>query len=56
MRYGKKTCSAERLPAEQVESAVLDSLVETYQRTELFDQAIAAVAERRDVPRAQHTE
>ncbi|MBC8090609.1 MAG: recombinase zinc beta ribbon domain-containing protein [Pseudonocardia sp.] len=43
-RYGPDACPAERLPADQIEHAVLYALLDTYQRTELVDEAAAAVA------------
>jgi site-specific DNA recombinase len=45
-RYGPKACSAERLPADQLETAVLRALLETYRRADLLTQAIAGAAER----------
>lgn len=47
MRYGKKTCPSQRLSADQLEQSVLEALLETYQRSDLFEQAIAEVARRR---------
>ncbi|TQN32638.1 site-specific DNA recombinase [Haloactinospora alba] len=47
LRYGKKTCSSQQFPADQLERAVLEALLETYQRTDLFEEAIAEVARRR---------
>lgn len=37
-----ETCHAERLPADEVDDAVLDALLATYERSELFEEAIAA--------------
>jgi site-specific DNA recombinase len=45
-RYGTKYCGAERLPAEELDAAVLDALVCTYDRTDLFDKAVAAARRR----------
>jgi site-specific DNA recombinase len=39
-RYGTATCPAERLPAEQLEPAVVDALLETYQRHDLIDRPL----------------
>lgn len=36
-RYGTKFCDAERLPAEELDAAILDSLLHVYERTDLFD-------------------
>ncbi len=41
-RYGTKYCAAERLPAEELDAAVLDALLHTYERTDLFDKAVAS--------------
>ena len=41
-RYGTKYCYAERLPAEELDAAVLASLLSTYERTDHFDKAVAA--------------
>ncbi len=43
-RYGADACPAERLPADQVEQAVLGALVDTYRRTDLIHEAVTAVA------------
>jgi len=43
-RYGADACPAERLPADQVEQAVLGALVDTYRRTDLIYEAVTAVA------------
>jgi site-specific DNA recombinase len=41
-RYGTNTCPAGRLRADLLDQAVIDTLVETFQQTDLFEQAIAA--------------
>ena len=41
-RYGSTTCDSERLPADEVEQAVLDALVTTYERHDLIEEAVAA--------------
>jgi site-specific DNA recombinase len=46
-KYGTHSCNAERLPAEQLDQAVIDALLTTYQNVGLFEKAVAAVAERR---------
>ena len=53
-RYGTKFCAAERLPAEDLDAAVLDALVCTYERTDLFDKAVSAARRRARVERANH--
>jgi site-specific DNA recombinase len=45
-RYGKNTCPSERLPADTLDAAVLDSLLATYQEAGLFEQALAGLADR----------
>src|SRR6266498_801343 len=41
-RYGTQTCPAERLRADLLDQAVIDALLETFQQSDLFEQAIAA--------------
>jgi site-specific DNA recombinase len=41
-RYGTDTCAGERLRADLLDQAVIDALLDTFQRTDLFEQAIAA--------------
>jgi site-specific DNA recombinase len=41
-RYGTDTCAGERLRAGLLDQAVIDALLDTFQRTDLFEQAIAA--------------
>ncbi len=53
-RYGTKYCDAERLPAEQLDAAILDALLCTYERTDLFDKAVAAARRRARSERANH--
>jgi site-specific DNA recombinase len=53
-RYGTKYCDAERLPAEELDDAVLDALLSTYERTDLFDKAVAAARERARGQRANY--
>jgi site-specific DNA recombinase len=47
-RYGTKRCDADRLPADDLDAAVLGALLRTYRRRDLFDQAVRAAAERVD--------
>ena len=53
-RYGTKFCAAERLPAEELDAGVLDALLHTYERTDLFDKAVSAARRRARVERANH--
>ena len=53
-RYGTKYCAADRLPAEELDAAVLDALLRTYERTDLFDKAVAAARRRARSERANH--
>jgi len=53
-RYGTKYCDAERLPAAELDAAVLDALLCTYERTDLFDKAVAAARRRGRSERANH--
>ena len=41
-RYGKNECSAERLPADELDDAILAALLDTYEESDLFDQATAS--------------
>jgi site-specific DNA recombinase len=41
-RYGTGQCPSERLPADQLDRAVLQALLDTYQHTDLFEEAAAA--------------
>jgi site-specific DNA recombinase len=43
-RYGTNACQAERLPADQLEQAVLNAMIDTYRRTDLIHQAVTAAA------------
>ncbi len=53
-RYGTKYCDAERLPAEELDAAVLDALLHVYERTDLFDKAVAAARRRARSERCNH--
>ena len=53
-RYGTKYCDAERLPAEELDAAVLDALLHTYERTDLFEKAVSAARRRARSQRANH--
>jgi site-specific DNA recombinase len=43
-RFGHSACPADRLPADRLEAAIVRALLETYQHTDLFDQAAAQAA------------
>ena len=47
-RYGKGHCGAERLPADQLETAVLDALLEVFADLDLVTRAVEAAANRRE--------
>ncbi|MDA8312488.1 MAG: hypothetical protein M0Z46_18145 [Actinomycetota bacterium] len=53
-RYGTRYCDAERLPVEELEAAVLDALLHTYEHTDLFDKAVSAARRRARSERANH--
>ncbi len=53
-RYGRAYCDAERLPAEDLDAAVLDALFHTYEHTDLFDKAVTAARHRARAERANH--
>ncbi len=44
-RYGLSSCSSDRLPAEELDEAVLGALCETYERTDLVTEALQRAAE-----------
>jgi site-specific DNA recombinase len=52
-RYGNDVCSADRLPAEGLESAVVKALIDTFSKTYLFDEAVETVAKQSDGLRSQ---
>jgi site-specific DNA recombinase len=45
-RYGTRSCDADRLRADDLEGAVLDSLLRTYRSSDLIERAVQAVAAR----------
>ncbi len=53
-RYGADTCAADRLPAEQLDQAVLEALLDTFQRTDLFERAVAASRTQAEALHDQH--
>jgi hypothetical protein len=53
-RYGTKHCDAERLPADELDAAVLDALRRTYERSDLIERAVLAARERAEGLRDQH--
>jgi site-specific DNA recombinase len=55
-RYGTKYCDAERLPADELDAAVLDATFSTYERTDLFDKAVRAARRRAKAQQANHTQ
>ena len=52
-RYGTKTCAAERLPAGELDQAVLDALMTLYDGSELFTRAVSSAATRQRKQRKQ---
>src|SRR5680860_69570 len=52
-RYGTNTCNAERLPADELDDAVLTALLICYERHDLIDQAIHDACGRAEATRAQ---
>ena len=53
-RYGTKTCSAERLPAEALDDAVVRSLLATYADQNLFTNAVTEAHERAQHGQTRH--
>ena len=54
-RYGTTGCAAERLPAEQVERGVIDSMLATLARTDLIEAALGEAQDEATADRATHT-
>lgn len=52
-RYGKIACTAERLPADELDEAVLDALLKTYEDERLFDRVARSAASRSTATREQ---
>lgn len=52
-RYGSKVCGTDRVPSEELDRQVVDSLLRTYERTDLFERAIEAIRERAEEIKAQ---
>jgi site-specific DNA recombinase len=52
-RYGKIACTAERLPADELDRAVLDALLKTYEDEDLFDRVARSTAGRSAADREQ---
>lgn len=52
-RYGNDICNIDRLPATDLEDAVLDAMLETFGRTDVLDEAIRAATSGTDVLRQQ---
>jgi site-specific DNA recombinase len=56
-RYGTKAgCDADRLPADDLDQAVIASLLDTYNHTDLFNQAVEAAAVASQAGRQQREE
>ncbi|MDQ1446207.1 MAG: site-specific recombinase [Acidimicrobiaceae bacterium] len=53
VRYGSKVCATDRVPSEELDRQVVDSLLRTYERTDLFERAIEAIRRRADEVREQ---
>ncbi len=53
-RYGTEYCDAERPPAEDLDAAVLDALLHVYERTDLFQEAVASARRRERAEHANH--
>jgi site-specific DNA recombinase len=53
-RYGKLACAADRLAADQLDQAVLEALVATYEETDLFERAISTARSQAATLREQY--
>jgi site-specific DNA recombinase len=45
-RYGTRTCASDRLPAGELDQAIVDALLNLYERTDLFERAADAARQR----------
>jgi site-specific DNA recombinase len=50
-RYGKDSCPTDRLPAEELDQAVLDALLAVYEEVDLFERAADAARQRASAER-----
>ena len=55
-RYGAEHCPADRLPADQLEQAVLTSLLDTLTRSDIIEQALASTTSEASDQRDAYTE
>ncbi len=53
-RYGVAHCDAERLPAQELDAAILDAVRRTYERSDLFEKAVLGARDRAEALRAHH--
>jgi site-specific DNA recombinase len=53
-RYGTKSCAVDRLQAEALDDAVLNSLLAAYEDTDLFGKAVAEAQQRADLDESPH--
>ena len=53
-RHGTRTCSADRLPAEALDDAVVKSLLTAYEDNQLFADAVVEAQNRADLGRSRH--
>jgi hypothetical protein len=53
-RYGTATCPAERLRADLLDQAVIDALLATFLKTDLFEQAVTASRTQAELLHEQH--
>jgi len=53
-RYGGDACSADRLPADRLETAVTEALVQTLARTDLVEKAVSEANVRAQAARPRH--
>ena len=53
-RYGTATCSAERLPADELDTVILDALRRTYERSDLIETAVHGARARAEKLRTRH--
>jgi len=53
-RYGTTTCPSERLPADELDHATLQSLLDTFTQPDFIDRAVHAAAARLGAQREQH--
>jgi site-specific DNA recombinase len=56
LRHGSTECTADRLPAEELDEALIEALLKTYGDTDLLDQALGDARARREADEPQRSQ